>query len=292
MIKKLNRTVFIAGMVSLLASTSIAEEKKITWMGCGISKKAFMEAITKAYTAKTGIEFRMAGGGATKGIRLTAGGKANIGGTCRHLLRGDNKEVVPEENNVNLVHVAWDALVAITNKDNPIDNISSVKLKALFEGKTQKWTDSDSKGDVVLCGRKGNISGVGYMFRVMVMKDENFAFPKGTKLFASSGPLEKSIEKRFKTGLGITGISSAKKRNLKILAIDGQAPTKENVANGNYPYFRPLYMAMPASPDKNTQDLLDFILSDEGQQIISNEGTVNLKEGAVLSEKWTVSKLK
>ena len=46
--------------------------KVLFWSGCGISKKAFMKELAKAYKDKTGVEIKLTGGGATKGIRNVA----------------------------------------------------------------------------------------------------------------------------------------------------------------------------------------------------------------------------
>jgi phosphate transport system substrate-binding protein len=37
---------------------------------------------------------------------------------------------------------------------------------------------------------------------------------------------------------------------------------------------------------KQARDFVDFVLSDEGQKIISEQGTVNLAEGKGLVDKW------
>ncbi|NRB69193.1 MAG: substrate-binding domain-containing protein [Vibrio sp.] len=277
-------------LISLSLFAQAANSERITWMGCGISKKAFMDAIAKAYTEKTEVKFRMAGGGATKGIRLTSNGQADVGGTCRHTITtGENASL---ESDVKLVHVAWDAIVAITNTSNPIKGITDEQLRDVYTGNITSWKQLGGKDQVIkLQTRSSKESGVGYMFRLLVFNDENYEFQAESDKYKSSGPLEKNIESRFEGGFGITGVSSAKKRALNILEINGVYPSKENIASGKYPYFRPLYLAVPKKPDTETQNIVDFILSDEGQQIISQEGTVNLKEGKKLNELWTLTKL-
>lgn len=283
---------FLAAFVFTFSSMSFAQEnERIIWMGCGISKKAFMEAITNAYTEKYGTKFRMAGGGATKGIRLAASGQADVGGSCRHAASANGK-ILEEEKAVTMVHVAWDAIVAINHKSNPVKNISTQQLKDIYTGKISNWETLGGQNKTIDVNvRRSPISGVGYMFRELVFNDVTFEFPIKTLKHKSSGPLEKNIESRSDNGIAVTGVSSAKKRDVSILSIDGIYPSKENIASGQYPYFRPLYMAVPHNPSQKTRDIISFILSEEGQQIISNEGTVNLKEGAKLEDMWTITPL-
>ena len=60
--------------------------------------------------------------------------------------------------------------------------------------------------------------------------------------------------------------------------LNGLAPTKKNIGTGKYPLVRPLYLTVALRPSKMVRDFIKFALSDEGQAIISKQGTVNLKE--------------
>ena len=54
--------------LSLLTSNATAIEQQGTsllWAGCGITKKAFMAELAKAYEKKTGIKVNLKGGGAS-----------------------------------------------------------------------------------------------------------------------------------------------------------------------------------------------------------------------------------
>lgn len=77
---------------------------------------------------------------------------------------------------------------------------------------------------------------------------------------------------------------------MKIISIDGIEPTKENIGSGKYPLFRPLYIAISSHSSPEARKILDFILSDEGQKIVSEQGTVNLAEGKALNGPWDAKK--
>ena len=82
----------------------------IRWVGCGISKKAYLVALAKAYEKKTGIVIDVQGGGATRGIREVATMSADMGGSCRRRIFS-----AKEERGITQVPVAWDALVVIVH---------------------------------------------------------------------------------------------------------------------------------------------------------------------------------
>uniref|UniRef100_A0A1S7LFL7 Putative phosphate binding protein. [pstS] n=1 Tax=Magnetococcus massalia (strain MO-1) TaxID=451514 RepID=A0A1S7LFL7_MAGMO len=251
-----------------------------------------MAEIAKAYEAKTGVAVKLSGGGATKGIRAASAGTADIGGTCRHLLK-EGAGAHPQEANAQLTQVAWDALVAITHPSNPVDNISMTDLKKIYEGKITNWKDLGGPSKrIILVTRDGKYSGVGHMFRMLVWGEKEYDFKARSLKVKSTGPLEAKVEKSAGT-LGMDGISSAKKREVKFLSLDGVAPTKDNIASGKYPLIRPLYLALNQNTSSaEAKKVVDFVLSDEGQSIVSAQGTVNMKEGAALVEKWAGMKAK
>lgn len=271
----LHRTLSVALIsIAIAFSASTKAEETLTWHGCGITKNAFTVALAKAFEEKYPIKVSIRGGGAMKGIRDAASGSADIGGTCRHTIN------TPEEKNVELTHVAWDALVVIVPASNPVDNLTSQQLRDIFEGKIRNWKELGGNDVAIeLYARRGKLSGVGYMFRALFFGDPNMEYKVATELPRSSGLIEMLIGKGEGT-IGISGISSAKKRDqLKVLSLDGVSPSKENIQSGRYQLIRPLYFATSKSSLGQPNPFLQFALSDEGQAIISQQGTVNLEEG-------------
>ena len=255
-----------------------AEAGELKWVGCGISKFGFMEALAEAYERQTGVTIVLEGGGATRGIRDVAAGTADMGGSCRH------KILVDEERNTKLIPVGWDALVAIAHPSNPVKNISLANLKAVFEGKITNWRDlGGPNAPIELVVRKGKVSGVGLLVRELVLKNPDYEFPAGVAREPSSGPVEKRVE-RSPFALAFSGISSARKRDVAMLEVDGQAPNYENVAAGKYKLIRPLYLVVPKSPNEEVAKFMRFATGPDGQKIIKHQGTVTLSDGAGL---WT-----
>jgi phosphate transport system substrate-binding protein len=183
--------------------------------------------------------------------------------------------------------VAWDAIVAIVHPDNPVQNISLNDLKNIYEEKITNWKElgGPDKRIVLISREEDKYSGVGFMFRYLVFGDPEYELKARSLSFSSSETLEEKIE-TSPAGMGITGISSAKKRKIKVLSLNGIEPSKENIASGKYPLWRPLYITIPKNPPEKIKKVVDFMLSPEGQSIISAQGTVNLEEGKALKPLW------
>jgi len=266
---------------------SQGEKTKLVWKGCGISRRAFMVECAQAYEKKTGVHIELIGGGATLGIRATCAGDADMGGTSRPCL----PDLFPEqESGGYLTIVAWDAICFITHPANPVAGITTQQARDILTGKITNWKQIGGPDRrIVLIYRiqteKEKFSGVGYMTREFLFGDPSVDFAEKALYFRDTGLVERNVE-NIESSFAADGVSSARKRRVKILALDGIACTKENIITGNYPFFRPLYLITRGKPTGELKKFLDWILSDEAQAIISAQGTVNLKEGEGLKEKF------
>ncbi|RMF03100.1 MAG: hypothetical protein D6768_06695, partial [Chloroflexi bacterium] len=54
------------------------------------------------------------------------------------------------------------------------------------------------------------------------------------------------------------------------LALDGEAPTRENTTSGAYPLARPLNLLAPGTLSPAVQSWIDYLYSPEGQRVIEN----------------------
>ncbi|MFV1998633.1 MAG: substrate-binding domain-containing protein [Acidiferrobacterales bacterium] len=259
----------------LLQPVLAAQQPTLHWVGCGISKKAYLVSLAKAYEKKTGVVIDVQGGGATRGIRDIANMSADIGGSCRRKIRG-----IAEESGVVQVPVAWDALVVIVNKDNPVSNISLEDLRKVYLGQITNWNELGGPDlPLQLFARKGKISGVGRTARKLLFDGYDQEFVTEF-LFDSSGPLEKQVIVDA-GAIAISGISSARKRDVKILDLEGNSPSYENIQTGQYMLYRTLYLVYNENNEQADmiKDFIKYAGSIEGRDVIRANGTVPYLEG-------------
>lgn len=254
----------------LFSPVSFAATKELNWVGCGISKKAYMTDLADAFALEKGIKINIQGGGATKGIREVAAGNSDLGGSCRFHLPDSDQEMA-----VGFEPVAWDALVVIVHKDNPVSNINLTQVRDLLLGKITNWSQlGGPSAPVKLYVRKGKISGVGYTIRKLVFANNNQEFV-ASKEFDSTGPLEKAVEED-PLAIAISGISSAQQRNVKMLSLNQRTPDYDNIKSGQYVLYRPLFITFnPASPNiDEIREFIKFAHSTTGRRIMKKNGVV------------------
>ena len=271
--------VAVIGAWSLPAGILAAEEM-LVWRGCGVSKTAFMAACAKAYREETGVPIRVSGGGARLGLVATAEGGADLGGSCRALLA----EEAGRYPDLRLCVVAWDALVVIVQEGHEVDNLSKDQLREILLGRVRNWQEVGGPDRrLVVVARRGDDSGVGHCVRRLILKDEHARL--GTVRLHSSGPVERLVA-RHRDAVAVTGISSVRQQQgLKALAIDGVAPSVENIASGAYPYYRPLYIAFVRGRNPHADRFVRWLIGPRGQKTIESQQTVTLYQGRQLAKR-------
>ncbi len=60
--------------------------------------------------------------------------------------------------------------------------------------------------------------------------------------------------------------------DVKLLSINGIEPSTENIQNGSYPFVGDFYAVTNGEPEGNTKLLIEWILSEQGQELIEQTG--------------------
>ena len=78
-----------------------------------------------------------------------------------------------------------------------------------------------------------------------------------------------------KAAIGYVSLGSLDESQVKAVLIDGAEATAENVKSGTYKVSRPFNIATKGDPDGLAKDFIDFILSEEGQAVVEENGNVS-----------------
>ena len=246
------------------------------------------QAWAEKYQAeKSEITIEVSGGGSGVGISSLIQGLADMANASRKM---KDKEVRRATNEFNLdpqeFTVSKDALAVYVHKDNPIEEITSSELTAIYGegGTTSTWTElgmpvpGTANQQIVRVSRQNN-SGTYAYFREYVLDDNDFKL--GSIDLSGSADVVSMVEKT-PGAIGYSGMGYAtdgvKMLKVKIDADSPSvAPTAINVTNGTYPIARPLLIYTPQTPTGIVKDYLDWILGETGQEIIAEMGYVPVK---------------
>lgn len=243
----------------------------VTGSGCSVSNVGYLAELAKEYERRSGTKLFVKGGGSLIGIDDLRTGKVDFAASCRGRITDD-----PE--GIKFIHVAWDALVFIVHKDNPVENISQGQIREVYRGQIMNWNQIQGGNGVITVfmskSHKG-LSGVESSLIELALQGKEPAVTNNTVLLASTGIVEQMVEKT-KGGFAASGFSSARKRDVKMLKVNGVEPNKGNIIAMKYPFRRPLYILLSENPKQETKKFIDYVLSAEGQKFISSLGAISL----------------
>lgn len=272
------KRILLAFAVLTASYHTLADAVELNWVGCDVSRAAYITDLAEAYQQKTGIHINLHTGSSASSIRDVHNGDADIGGSSRYLLAND-----PRETGVELLPVAWDALTIIVHRQNPVDNISHDQAKAIYTGKIQNWAElggTDQK--IVVLALDTINSAEGHALKQLLFSDIDRNI-NATRLFASTAALEQALLEN-PNAIAITGISRARLKDYKIMALDGIQPSVDNIKTGDYSFYRPLYLAYdPESPNiDSVKHFIQFVQSKAGRDAMRANGVVPYREALSL----------
>jgi phosphate transport system substrate-binding protein len=267
-----NRSFFLLILLAVsFCWSASAHSESITGSGCSVSNVGYLQELAKEYERQTGVKVLVRGGGTVVGIEDVRRGRVDFAAACR-------KKSDDDPADVDFIQVAWDALAFIVHKSNPLNDISLDEVRDIYAGKITNWSQlkgKDSPIKIFVSRSKKGLSGVEGATRDLVLKGKEVVETPHTVFLASTAIVEQMIEDT-PGGFATTGFSSARKRDVKMLKVNGVAAEKKNIINNRYPLKRPLFLLVPKKAKPAVRNFVDFALSNKGQKFISSQGVVSL----------------
>ena len=197
----------------------------------------------------------------------------------------DEQRAYAEENQTTFEYtpIGTEAFVFFVHKDNPITNLTTEQIKDIYSGKITNWKDVGGKNEKIAAFQRNEGSGSQSMLKRFMGDTPITDAPTEMVNDLMAGIIEQVADYKSKTNsIGfsfryyVEGI--IKNPDIKMISIDGAAPTSENIRNGSYPILTPIYaVTYKENQNGNVDKLLEWILSDEGQYIINETGYVGIK---------------
>jgi len=198
----------------------------------------------------------------------------------------EEQKAYAEECDTTFVYtpVGTEAFVFFVHKDNPIDNLTTEQIKGIYSGEITNWKQVGGKNEKIAAFQRNEGSGSQSMLKRFMGDTPIMDAPTELRNDMMSGIIEKVSDYRSKSNsIGfsfryyVEGI--IQNPDIKMLSVDGVAPTAENIKNGSYPIVTPMYaVTYEENTNENVDLLLQWILSEEGQYIIEETGYVGISD--------------
>jgi phosphate transport system substrate-binding protein len=234
----------------------------------------------EAFMAKhPDISVQVTGGGSGTGISALINGTTDICNASRPINASERDKLKARYSSLGVeIKSAKDGVSLYVNESNPVTELTLAQLKEIYTGTITNWKDvggPDSK--IILYGRE-NSSGTFVYFRDEVLKGQDYA-PSVQSLPGTAAVV--NAVARDVNGIGYGGAAYGK--GIKYIKVKkdastpGYEPTAENVKKGLYPITRYLFMYTRNRPTGASKEFIDWVLSSEGQSIVTDVGYFPLK---------------
>jgi phosphate transport system substrate-binding protein len=265
--------------LSILAPAALAQAAPVTVKGSDtmviLGQRWAEDFMHKAPDA----QIQVTGGGSGTGISALINGTTDICMSSRAMKAPEKAKLRDRYNTSGVeIPVARDGLSVYVHSSNPLTEITMEQLRDVFLGKITNWKDLGGPDNRIIVYSRENSSGTYVFFKDNVLKGRDFT-PRAQTMPGTASVVNAVTKEKF--GIGYGGAAFAK--GLKILKLkqtaDGPAiaPDMKTVTSGEYPLARPLFFYVRNQPAADMKKFVDWVLSDEGQQVVGKVGYYPIK---------------
>ena len=275
-----NRKVLTASVLIIVLAISMAfiASQKITVKGSD-TMVILAQKWAEIYMKKnTEVSIQVTGGGSGVGLSALINGSTDIANSSRPIKQTEIDKLKARYNTLGVeIPCAKDGITIYLHSSNPVSELSLKQLSQIFSGKIKNWKEVGGQdADIKLYGRE-NSSGTYVYFKDNVVRAD---YAPSCQTLPGTAAVVNAV-KKDKYGIGYGGAAYAEGvKQCKVKKDDSSPsylPSKENIAANTYPVSRYLYMYLKSRPTGEIKKYIDWILSDEGQKVVTEVGYFPVK---------------
>lgn len=217
--------------------------------------------------------------GSTDGVNNTLSGLYEIGHSSR--------ELKPEETGLTATAYAIDGMAVIVHPDNPVKNLTKEQLRGIFTGQITNWNQVGGSDALISLVSREEGSGARAAFADIVgleKKGEDKKVDPSTAIrpdaiIANSGGAVQTQVASNPNAIGSLSFSEVDEKVVTMLQYEGVDLSEETLKDGRYGLKRNFYLLVKTDTPLSTaaQTFFDFILSEDGQQVVAQNHLIPVK---------------
>ena len=264
--KKLMATLLAVTSLCAMTTTTACGNSETIEIAGSTSVQPLMGVLADAYMKKHGsVQIKVEGGGSSIGVSNAKEGKGDFGMASKAI----------DENGVTTVKICDDGIVVVAHKRSELSNVTGEQLFGLY-------VSGMAIGSATMPVTREAGSGTRDAFESLVKNSEGTKLESvsdraATQEFSSTGTALTYVQNNA-NALGYISLGAYDSTKVKKLAFEGVEGNAETVKSGAYKLARPFNILYNTKKGLSgtAQGFLDFILSEEGQAIVAEEGYVTL----------------
>ncbi|MEN6460013.1 MAG: phosphate ABC transporter substrate-binding protein [Syntrophomonas sp.] len=248
-------TAGLSGTLTIAGSTSV---------------QPFSEVLAEEFMAKNkNVQVNVQGGGSSQGVEAAVSGATDIGSASRDL-----KDEEKAKATLVSTPIAIDGVAIVVNSANKVTSLTSEQVKNIYLGNVKNWKDIGGSNAPITVVTREDGSGTREAFSKGIMNEENII---NSAIVQNSTGAVRTTVAGDKNAIGYVSMASVNSE-VKAVDLDGVAATEANVKSGQYKLQRPFIYITKDAPKGLAKAFIDFVLSNEGQKIIVDEGAYSVNK--------------
>ncbi len=160
--------------------------------------------------------------------------------------------------------------------------MKSEEIKGIYSGEMTNWSELGGKNDEIRAFQRPVDSGSQTTF-LKFMSDTPVQKPEIEEMASGMGGIisEVASYRNYKNAIGYTfrffAVDMVQNDKIKLLAIDGVEPTIDTIRSDEYPMASEFYAVTAESDNPNIKAFIEWIVSEEGQELVERTGFVSVK---------------
>lgn len=232
------------------------------------------------------VSIAVTGGGSGTGVAAILSGTCDIAQSSRDLTEEEKEKAKKAGYEIKETKVAYDGIAVIVHPSNPLNQLTVDQLADIFSGKVKNWKEVGGKdADILVLSRERN-SGTHLFFLEHIVRRGNAKGPEEFAPHALMMPSSQAIVQELETGenaISYVGLGYITEKT-KVLEVGKTAagpfmkPTIADVQDNSYAIARALLFLTRGEPQGDVKNLIDFVLSPAGQEIVKALDFVPIKK--------------
>ena len=190
---------------------------------------------------------------------------------------------------LHLTPIGREAFVFFVNSENPVEGLTVEQIQGIYTGQITNWKELGGKNQRIRPYQRAENSG-SQSALLRLMEGLPLMEPEKEDRIAGMGGIITQVAsyRNHKNAIGFSfrfySTEMVENDQIRLLSLNGVEPTKDTIRSGEYPIASNFY-AVTASPigepapEENNEDLralINWILSDQGQELIEKTGYVGV----------------
>lgn len=192
-----------------------------------------------------------------------------------------------KQNGVDLVkkEITKEAFVFLINKNNPVKSLTISQLKDIYSGKITNWLEVGGDDAPIRAYQRNGDSGS--QMRMLKFMGDTPLMQEAVEYISDMGWVIEQVadydEGKYSIAYNMYTFTENQYENadIMLLAVNGVYPTDDSIFDETYPiiiYNYIYYDNNKGRASEFAENLYAYLMSDEGQRLISDSGYVNLRE--------------